>query len=622
MELPLTRCISPSSQAPSRPSRPRAARAAPPRGGDTERRWAAAVLAACFQPTTSRTRRHRTRVRRFRAVGAVDEVETKIRARRRPPAAVMSKRTTLTGAPSLLSLEQCLAEHRFEPWSGRDPEEADQITRDLLLIFGGPEPLQRGYLKPEEVAQISEEELRRVDELWSLHSAGRFGYAAQRRRLEEAGHDFSEFMQRVGWLRSEQGHEEQLLRFWPRRDFEYSLEAPEGHLPLTNLIRGRDLLVSLLQHPAFSSNGARQGVAPPPPRKSVNEANEEEVRSWWAKLIGAADEEEEETPHEDTSTAAERQATRRYARITMITGFESFNARLYRNAAREAILPGLSVCVFTDQDIVERREVVQQVLREMLGKALGDSSPKGMENLTMSTFVLGLWRASNVTDVFFCSLIFDFDQAEWLREQCQDIKVRMIFESAVELMSCTQALCGSFVTEDRIAGYTKFLKAGPKLLQMLPQFGPIVDLRRWLQTYAFWSGGGAGNVAKMLRYVAREFGGFAEGFAGLEDAEDGDVEVPAVVEIPQVGLLHPSLKYAFQPGPFFETPKKYLEWYRSYRPEAFAEQWPVVAVLLYRKHVVSELSYIWQLVNYLEDRRQSGTTFNPFIPKCPLCIKE
>ncbi|CAK9011035.1 Tetrapyrrole-binding protein [Durusdinium trenchii] len=332
----------------------------------------------------------------------------------------MSKRTTLTGAPSrdtglsdlegLLSLEQCLAEHRFE--------EADQITRDLLLIFGGPEPLQRGYLKPEEVAQISEEELRRVDELWSLHSAGRFGYAAQRRRLEEAGHDFSEFMQRVGWLRSEQGHEEQLLRFWPRRDFEYSLEAPEGHLPLTNLIRGRDLLVSLLQHPAFSSNGARQGVAPPPPRKSVNEANEEEVRSWWAKLIGAADEEEEETPHEDTSTAAERSFAESFEerqgdtrfRITMITGFESFNARLYRNAAREAILPGLSVCVFTDQDIVERREVVQQVLRE--------------------------------TDVFFCSLIFDFDQAEWLREQCQDIKVRMIFESAVELMSCTQV--GSF----------------------------------------------------------------------------------------------------------------------------------------------------------------------------------
>ena len=29
-------------------------------------------------------------------------------------------------------------------------EEADQVTRDLLLVFAGPEALQRGFLKPEE----------------------------------------------------------------------------------------------------------------------------------------------------------------------------------------------------------------------------------------------------------------------------------------------------------------------------------------------------------------------------------------------------------------------------------------------------------------------------------------
>lgn len=33
----------------------------------------------------------------------------------------------------------------------------------------------------------------------------------------------------------------------------------------------------------------------------------------------------------------------------------------------------------------------------------------------------------------------------------------------------------------------------------LPRFGPIPDLRRWLQTYAFWSGGGNSNIAKMVR---------------------------------------------------------------------------------------------------------------------------
>ena len=29
-------------------------------------------------------------------------------------------------------------------------EEADQVTRDLLLVFAGPDALQRGFLKPEE----------------------------------------------------------------------------------------------------------------------------------------------------------------------------------------------------------------------------------------------------------------------------------------------------------------------------------------------------------------------------------------------------------------------------------------------------------------------------------------
>ena len=31
-------------------------------------------------------------------------------------------------------------------------EEADQVTRDLLLVFAGPDALQRGFLKPEEAA--------------------------------------------------------------------------------------------------------------------------------------------------------------------------------------------------------------------------------------------------------------------------------------------------------------------------------------------------------------------------------------------------------------------------------------------------------------------------------------
>eukprot|EP00434_Breviolum_minutum_P022759 symbB.v1.2.020078.t1/scaffold1661.1/size106951/1 len=491
-------------------------------------------------------------------VASLDEVKAEnvtrpLRARRRPAAPVMSKRTGLQHAPSLEYLESCLREGHF----------------DLLLVFAGKEALDRGFVKPEEVPQISVDELRRVDQLWVSLSDGRFGYSIQREELDSTS-DLKAFMARIGWLQVD-SHGQDLLRYWPRRDFDYSLNAPRGHLPLTNLIRGRDLLLSLLQHPAFAAG--TQEIPPEELRPSANEANEEEVRDWFTKLLGGADAEDQVSDPTDTNistspsrpSATENERPSSYEergagdvrfRITMITGFETFNARLYRAAARRG---SLSICVFTDQDIAERREV------------------------------------------------------------------RMIFESALELMSCTQV--GSFAMggggggmppqirsmisaltgqreEDRIAGYTKFLKTGPKLLQFLPQFGPIPDLRRWLQTYAFWSGGGNSNIAKMIRYVAREFGQFDASFDDLVDEEIKGDEVPPVIEIPQVGLLHPSLKYPFQPGPFFETPKEYLDWYRTYKPEAFERGWPVVAVLLYRKHVVSELSYIFQLVNSLEESHQ------------------
>ena len=41
-------------------------------------------------------------------------------------------------------------------------------------------------------------------------------------------------------------------------------------------------------------------------------------------------------------------------------------------------------------------------------------------------------------DVFFGSLLFDYDQVEWLKAKVGKIPVRLVFESALELMSSTQ----------------------------------------------------------------------------------------------------------------------------------------------------------------------------------------
>ena len=41
-------------------------------------------------------------------------------------------------------------------------------------------------------------------------------------------------------------------------------------------------------------------------------------------------------------------------------------------------------------------------------------------------------------DVFFGSLLFDYDQVEWLKSRVEKVPLRLVFESALELMSTTQ----------------------------------------------------------------------------------------------------------------------------------------------------------------------------------------
>ena len=71
--------------------------------------------------------------------------------------------------------------------------------------------------------------------------------------------------------------------------------------------------------------------------------------------------------------------------IVLIAGFESFNAGLYRKAADIAIsrCSGLDIRVFSDRDINSKQTEVETALQN--------------------------------ADVFFGSLLFDYDQVIWLR---------------------------------------------------------------------------------------------------------------------------------------------------------------------------------------------------------------
>lgn len=260
------------------------------------------------------------------------------------------------------------------------------------------------------------------------------------------------------------------------------------------------------------------------------------------------------------------------ARIVLIAGFEAFNTQLYRQATAiaQSRCPDLDVQVFCDRNLASQPQVVAAALEG--------------------------------ADVFFASLIFDYDQVQWLRQRTADIPVRLVFESALELMALTQlgqfaigdqpkgmpkpvqfilSKFGSGKEEDRLAGYLSFLKVGPKLLKFLP-VQKLQDLRNWLIIYGYWNAGGTENVAAMLQYLGKHYLGLTVG------------DIPPAQETPNIGLLHPDYEG------YFESPRAYGEWYQTQRPDSVTPDAPTVGILLYRKHVITRQPYIPQLIRHVE----------------------
>ena len=123
-------------------------------------------------------------------------------------------------------------------------EEADRLTSAILRELAGPDAVRRGYVYYSEVPPIASVDLESLDRLWLVYSQGRFGFSVQLRLLRSLAGRWEQLWPRLGW---KQGG------VWTRYpgSFTWSLEAPEGHLPLVNQLRGVRLMDALLSHPAL-----------------------------------------------------------------------------------------------------------------------------------------------------------------------------------------------------------------------------------------------------------------------------------------------------------------------------------------------------------------------------------
>lgn len=274
------------------------------------------------------------------------------------------------------------------------------------------------------------------------------------------------------------------------------------------------------------------------------------------------------------------------AHIVLICGFETFNRRVYTAAADAIASSGITVTVLTDADLMPFvRNTSEAVEMDAI--------------LASASAVL-------------CSLLFDYDLVQWLIPRLPTEAPIFVFESALELMAYNRV--GSFSLpskdsassesssasmpasvksilqklgllakeEDKLAGYLALLNSASTVLKLIPG-DRARDLRHWLVVYSYWNASGSANVSSMLYYIVRNV------LNKLPPAGEAPI-----VQTPSIGLLHPMRTS------FFENPAEYVQWYFRMFPKR--REWPRVAVLLYRKHVISGLKYIPRLIQLLEDR--------------------
>jgi len=270
--------------------------------------------------------------------------------------------------------------------------------------------------------------------------------------------------------------------------------------------------------------------------------------------------------------------------IVAIVGLEHFNKRVW-DEVKADLSPVAHLAQFTEMALESRSPEAAQAIRE--------------------------------ADCLFVSMINFKDQADWLREQVQRSKARVVFayESMPEVMALTRV--GDYVVADRpgrkagmpepvkkiarmlvhgrdedtLYGYTKLMK----LMQTMMRFMPAKarDFKNWMQVNIYWNQPLAQNIASMFKFILREY-------------FNQPLDVPPVVEVPMMGLYHPAAEG------FFKDIRAYQDWQKKrgqhrkagaagaarngHAPRASYR----VALLFFRKHLMQERGYIDDAITALE----------------------
>jgi hypothetical protein len=134
-------------------------------------------------------------------------------------------------------LQQLLAKQDFQA--------GDRLTIEKMCELAGPMAVKRKWLYFTEVESFPIDDLHTINQLWVVHSEGKFGFSIQRDIWLSLGKNWDNLWPKIGWKSGNN---------WTRypNGFTWDLTAPKGHLPLSNQLRGVRVIASLFAHPAWS----------------------------------------------------------------------------------------------------------------------------------------------------------------------------------------------------------------------------------------------------------------------------------------------------------------------------------------------------------------------------------
>nr|YP_009395078.1 hypothetical protein [Bryothamnion seaforthii]ARW63846.1 hypothetical protein [Bryothamnion seaforthii] len=118
-------------------------------------------------------------------------------------------------------------------------KEADKITQKYLCHLAQLEKKTiRKWLYFTDIQLLPIEDLFALDKLWRIYSKGKFGFSVQKKIWINSDKNWDKMWEKVYW------QDKGIMRRYPQ-EFIWTTEAPEGHLPLFNQLRGTQTLRSL-----------------------------------------------------------------------------------------------------------------------------------------------------------------------------------------------------------------------------------------------------------------------------------------------------------------------------------------------------------------------------------------